>query len=194
MNVAKFLKTAISKNIRSLSCCFCIDYFIKVCSVKVNTTWTTKNRTSSHDFSKKFKTKTLEGHFEKKKKKNLWIGNKKFSYTNFCEKNDVVSLKDSTFRVLQVLIKLIFRHNFQFSTFILQESLKWCLIFSYFSAVFEKWANLLLQELLFNHILKECYIPKDLQIEKKSRQSFEQPSSCTAENFSKCHRRYCWVC
>ena len=69
VNVAKFLKTAISKNIRSLSCCFCIDYFIKVCSVKVNTTWTTKNRTSSHDFSKKFKTKTLEGHFEKKKKK-----------------------------------------------------------------------------------------------------------------------------
>ena len=32
------------------------------CWVKTNTTWTTKNTTSSHYFSKKFKTNTLQGH------------------------------------------------------------------------------------------------------------------------------------
>ena len=33
-----------------------------VCRVKSNTTWTTKNTTCSHYFSKKFKTNTLHGH------------------------------------------------------------------------------------------------------------------------------------
>ena len=62
LSIAKFLKTAISKNICSVSCCLCIDYFIKVRRVKSNATWTTKSTTSSHYFSKKFKTNTLEVH------------------------------------------------------------------------------------------------------------------------------------
>ena len=73
-------------------------------------------------------------------------------------------LKNSTFHELQVLIELIFWYNFKFSIFILQESWKKCLIFSYFSLVFEKWLNLLHQELLFKHIqknvrfLNKCYV------------------------------------
>ena len=39
--------------------------------------------------------------------------------------------------------------------------------FFYFSAVFEELANLSCQELLFNHILKECQIPKVLQTIRK---------------------------
>ena len=122
--------------------------------VKANTTWTTKNTTSPHYFSKKFKTNTLQGHKRWMKIFGLEINN--LLVQNFGGKNDVISFKNSAFRELQVLIKLIFRYNFQFSIFILQESSKRCLIFSYFSAVFEKWANLSRQELLFNHILKEC--------------------------------------
>ena len=38
----------------------------------------------------------------------------------------------------------------------LKESSKWRLILPYFFAVFEKSPNLLCQELLFNHILKEA--------------------------------------
>ena len=48
---------------------------------------------------------------------------------NFSGKNDVISLKNSAFRELQVLIKFIFRYNFQFSVFILKGSSKRCLIF-----------------------------------------------------------------
>ena len=44
--------------------------------------------------------------------------------------NDVILLKNSSFRELQVLIELISRYNFQLSIFILQESSKRCLIFS----------------------------------------------------------------
>ena len=80
---------------------------------------------------------------------NLW-------YSNFGGKNDVISLKNSSLRELQVLVELIFRYNFQFSTFILQESSKQCLIFSYFSAVLGKWANLSRRELSLNRIVKEC--------------------------------------
>ena len=39
--------------------------------------------------------------------------------------------------------------------------------FSYFSVVFEKWENLSRQELLFSHILKQCYIPRDLRVIRK---------------------------
>ena len=92
-------------------------------------------------------------------------------YSNFSSKNDVISLKNSTFRELQVLIDLIFRHNFQFSTFILQGSSKWHLIFSYFFVVFEKWANLSHHELLFNHILKADSVLISIHL------------SCTTENF-----------
>ena len=53
-------------------------------------------------------------------------------------KNDIISIKNSSFCESQVLTEIIFRYNFQFSIFILQESSKQCLIFSYFSAVFEK--------------------------------------------------------
>ena len=49
----------------------------------------------------------------------------------------------------------------------IKESSKRYLIFSYFSAVFEKLANISSQELLFNHTLKECLISKDLQIIRK---------------------------
>ena len=48
-------------------------------------------------------------------------------------KNDVILLKNSAFCKV-----LILRFIFQFSTFILRESSKWCLIFSYFTLVFEK--------------------------------------------------------
>ena len=73
---------------------------------------------------------------------NLWIGNKSFAHSNFSDKKDIISLKNSSLRELQVLTELIFRYNFQLSIFILQESSKRCFIFSYFSMVFEKWANL----------------------------------------------------
>ena len=68
---------------------------------------------------------------------------------------------------LEVLIELIFRFIFQFSIFILRVSSKRCLSFSYFSTVFEKSAITSRQELLFNHILKECLISNDLQIIRK---------------------------
>ena len=78
--------------------------------------------------------------------------------------NDVILLQNSAFRELQVLIELIFCYIFQFKLFILKESLKWCLIFPYFSAAFEKSANYSRQELSLNYILKKFAIPKDLQI------------------------------
>ena len=52
-------------------------------------------------------------------------------------------------------------YSYMFNIFILKESSKLCLIFSYFSAVFVKWVSLPHQELSFNHILKGCLIPKD---------------------------------
>ena len=70
-----------------------------------------------------------------------------------CCKDDAILLKNSAFRELQVLIELIFRFTFQFSIFILKESSKRCLIFSYFSTVFEKLANISQLELSFNNIL-----------------------------------------
>ena len=57
---------------------------------------------------------------------------------------------------------------FHFSILPLKESSKRCLIFSNFSAVFEKSAMISRQELSFNHILKECLISKDLQIIRKN--------------------------
>ena len=61
-------------------------------------------------------------------------------------------------------------------------------IFLYFSAVFEKAANLLRQELLFNHILKECLNLKDLQTIIKEAGtvliSLSVCLSCNAENFT----------
>ena len=47
-----------------------------------------------------------------------------------------------------------------------------CLIFSYFSTVFEKLANISQQELSLKHILKECLISKDLQIIRKKQAPF----------------------
>ena len=112
-----------------------IKKFIKAaCSVKTNTTWTTKNTTFFHYSSKKFKTNTLQSHKRYINIFELKINN---LCSNFSCKNDIISLKNSTFRELQVLIKLIFRYNFPFS--ILLESSKQCLIFPYFSAVFEFW-------------------------------------------------------
>ena len=70
----------------------------------------------------------------------------------------MILLKNSAFRELQILIELIFRVFFQFSILILKESSKRYLIFSYFSAVLEKSANISWQELSFNHILKEYLI------------------------------------
>ena len=60
-----------------------------------------------------------------------------------------------------------------------------CLIFSHFSAVFEKLANMSQQELSFNQNLKECLISKDLQIIRKKADTFliSVYLSCTAENF-----------
>ena len=87
---------------------------------------------------------------------------------SFSGKNDAILLKNSAFRELQGLIELIFQFTFQFSIlFILKESSKLCLIFSHFSAVFEKLANISTKKLSFNHILKECLISKDLQIISK---------------------------
>ena len=83
--------------------------------------------------------------------------------SNFCGKNDVILLKNSAFHELQVLIELIFQFIFQFSILILKESSKWCLIFSCFSADFEKLANISSQELS----LRECLISKNIQIIRK---------------------------
>ena len=57
-------------------------------------------------------------------------------------KNDVILLKNSAFCKV-----LILRFIFQFSTFILRESSKWCLIFSYFTLVFEKSAIAFIRQL-----------------------------------------------
>ena len=83
------------------------------------------------------------------------IGNILFGHSNFSSKNDVILLKNSAFCELQVPIELIFPFIFQFNLFILRESSKWSLVFSYFSAVFEKPAIISHRELSFNDILKE---------------------------------------
>ena len=82
-------------------------------------------------------------------------------------------------------MELIFRYIFQLIIFILPESSKDCFIFSYFFVVFEKWANLSRQQLLFNHILKKCWIPKDLHITRKKGDNvlISIYLSCTTENF-----------
>ena len=80
-----------------------------------------------------------------------------FAHSNFSGKNDIILLRNPAFRELQVLIELISRFIFQFSIFIWRESSKQCLIFSYFSALFEKSAIISRQELSFNHILKEMF-------------------------------------
>ena len=54
----------------------------------------------------------------------------------------------------------------------IRESSKRCLIFSYFTAVFDKSVIISRQELSFNHILKECFVSKDMQIIKKSKTRF----------------------
>ena len=128
-----------------------ICFILKVaCRVKTNTTWRTKNTTFFHYFSKKFKSNTLQCHKRYIKIFELKINNLRVQY--------VISLKHFTFGELQVLIQLIFRCNFQFIIFILQESSKRCLTFSNFSTVFEKRANLSRQELLFNHILNVRFL------------------------------------
>ena len=94
-------------------------------------------------------------------------------------------MTNSAFHELQVLTELIFRFIFQFSIFILRASSRPCLIFSYFSGVFEESAIISHQELSFNDILKECLISKDLQIIRKNADSvlISVYSSCTTENF-----------
>ena len=61
-------------------------------------------------------------------------------------------IKSFSFREFQVLMELIFQHFFQFNIFALKESSKQYLIFSYFSVVFEKSANLPPQDLSLNLI------------------------------------------
>ena len=106
-------------------------------------------------------------------------------HSNFSSKNDVALLKNSAFRELQIFIELIFRFIFQFIIFILRESSKRFLLLSYFSEIFGKSAIISRQDLLFNYILKECLISKDLQIIRKKADSIliSVYSSCTAENF-----------
>ena len=58
--------------------------------------------------------------------------------------------------------------------------------FSYLPAIFEKLANISGQQLLLNHILKECLTSKDLQIIRKKKTDTVLISvylSCTTENF-----------
>ena len=66
----------------------------------------------------------------------------------------------------------------------LKESSKHCLISSYFSAVFEKLANITQQDLSFNRILKEWLISKVLQIIRKKADTvlISVYSSFTGEN------------
>ena len=111
--------------------------------------------------------------------------NIKFACSNFRGKNNVILIKNSAFRELQVLTESTFRFIFQFNVLILKESSQRCLIFSYFSAGFEKSANISRQELSFNHILKECLISKDLQIIRKKADTLliSVYASCTTENF-----------
>ena len=66
--------------------------------------------TSCHYFSKKIKTKTLQGYKSYIKLFELEINNLRVQILG--GKNDVISLKNSTFHELQVLIQLIFRYNF----------------------------------------------------------------------------------
>ena len=132
---------------------------IKVaCMVKANMTWTTKNITLSHYFSKKFKTSTLQGH--KKVNEILGIGNIYFAYSNFSGKNDAILLKSSARAPSPYRIKF-FWFIFLFNIFVLKKSSRRCLIFSLLSVVFEKPPNISRQESLFNQILKECLISKN---------------------------------
>ena len=82
------------------------------------------------------------------------------------------------------IFRYIFHFSF-FSVFTLKESSKRCLIFSYFSVVFEKPANLSPQETLLIHVLREYLIPEDIQIirEKTGIVLISTYFSCTAENF-----------
>ena len=105
-----------------------LRWLIKVaCRVKTNTAWTTKNTSSSHCFSKKFKSDTPQGYKRYMKIFELKINN--LHIRIFATKNGIISIKNSTFSELQVLIELIFSYNFNFRIFILQESSKRCLIF-----------------------------------------------------------------
>ena len=115
-------------------------------------------------------------------------------HSNFSCKNDAILLKNYAFPELQVLIEVILRFIFQFSIFILRESSKRCLIFSYFSAVFEKSAIISRQELSPHYIFKECVISKDLQIiRKKANVLISVYSSCTAKILKRfCKARGTW--
>ena len=82
-------------------------------------------------------------------------------------------------------MELIFQFIFHLNIFILKDSSKWCLVFSDFSVAFKKSANFWHQQLLVNHILKECLISKDLQIisNKADTVLISVCLSCTTENF-----------
>ena len=65
-------------------------------------------------------------------------------------------------------------HIFQLNIFILKESSKRYLFFSYLSTFFVLYGYRSCQELSFNHILKETLFPIDLLIIKKTRNRFDQ--------------------
>ena len=120
-------------------------YVIKVaCRVKGNMTWTTKQQLLSIILAKKLKPLLFRNM---KGKWKTW----KWKYTicafKFGDKNDVILLKNSVFCELQVPIELVLWFVFPFSIFILRESSKQYLIFSYFYAVFQKSAMIFCQEL-----------------------------------------------
>ena len=99
----------------------------------------------------------------------LGIGNIWFAYWNFSSRNDLILLKTSAFHELQVLLEWDFWYIFQLSIFTLKEFSKLCLIFFYFLTVFAEATNVSRQQLLFNHILKESLVPKNLQIIRKKQ-------------------------
>ena len=74
------------------------------CSVKTNATWTIKNTTSSHYFSEKLKTNTLQGFKRYIKTFELEI----ICLLKYSRKNDVILLKNTSFLELQGLTELIF--------------------------------------------------------------------------------------
>ena len=79
----------------------------------------------------------------------------------------MILLENFVVRELQVFIEIIFRGFFEFSILILKKSSRMYLIFSRFSAVFEKSGNISRQEVSFSYILRVGFFSEDLQIVNK---------------------------
>ena len=105
-----------------------------VCTVKANMTWTTKNNFPII-LAKNLKLVLFRNM---KGKWNTYYWKCIICAFKFLRQNDLILLRNCALREFQVLRELFFRFIFQCSIFLVKESSKRCLIFSYFTTVFEK--------------------------------------------------------